>query len=48
MERVKPETVVKILAAQDVHISLAEAGLIVEFLSKLVDIALTKTMQHES
>jgi len=48
MERLKPETVVKILAVQDVHISLAEAGLIVEFLSKLVDIALTKTMQHES
>ena len=48
MEEVKPETVVRILEDQDVHISLVEARLILDFLSKLADIALSKINQHES
>ena len=42
MERMKPETVIEILKKHNVHISVEEAKLILDFMYKLVRLALTK------
>jgi hypothetical protein len=43
MESVKPETVIEILKKHNVHISLAQAQLILIFTYKLAKVTLTKT-----
>ena len=42
METVRPEKVIEILKANNVHISLEEAALILAFMFKFARIALTK------
>jgi hypothetical protein len=42
MESMKPETVIEILKKHNVHISLAQAQLILSFMYKLAKVALTK------
>jgi hypothetical protein len=42
MENVKPETVIEILKKHNVHISLMQAQIILNFMYKLAKIALTK------
>jgi hypothetical protein len=42
MENVKPETVIEILKKHNVHISFAQAQLILSFMYKLAKISLTK------
>jgi hypothetical protein len=42
MENVKPETVIEILKKHNVHISFAQAQLILSFMYKLAKILLTK------
>jgi hypothetical protein len=42
MESMKPETVIEILKKHNVHISLAQAQLILSFMYKLAKVVLTK------
>lgn len=42
MESVKPEQVIEILKRHNVHISLEQARLILEFMIKFAHIAITK------
>lgn len=42
MENVRPEKVIEILRTHDVHISLEQARLILDFMIKFARIAITK------
>ena len=47
MESMKPETVIEILKNHNVHISLEQAKLILDFMYKLARLALTQKMKED-
>ena len=48
MERIKPERVIEILKKNGLEINFEQAKVILDFLHKLANIAVTQSLDHEA